>query len=65
MDKIYVVTIDEEFEKSKVKSHTRTRKGKMERVKEFERKGERKGYGVPRRLDDPKLIPGVPSTYRD
>jgi len=38
---IEVSTIDEEFEKSRVKAHTRTRKGKMERVKEHERKGSR------------------------
>jgi len=40
MKKLYVVSIDEEFEKSRVKAHVRTRKGKLERVKEFERKGE-------------------------
>lgn len=35
MDRIIEVrTIDEEFEKSRVKAHVRTRKGKMERVKE-------------------------------
>jgi len=33
-----VTTIDEEFEKSRVKTHLRTKKGKLERVKEFERK---------------------------
>lgn len=39
MSKIYVTTIDEEFEKSRVKGFVRTRKGRMERVKEFERRG--------------------------
>ena len=42
MNKIYVVTIDEEFEKSRVKGHTRTRKGRMERVREYETAGGRK-----------------------
>jgi len=36
---LYIVSLDEEFEKSRVKAHVRTRKGKLERVKEFERKG--------------------------
>jgi len=40
MIKAEISTIDEEFEKSRVKAHVRTRKGKLERVKEFERKGE-------------------------
>jgi hypothetical protein len=35
----YVVSIDEEFEKSRVKAHVRTRRGKIERVREFERAG--------------------------
>jgi len=39
MDKIYVVTIDEEFEKAQVKGFTRTRKGKMERVNPYGRGG--------------------------
>lgn len=39
MDKrLYVVTLDEEFEKARVKPHVRTRRGKLERVKGFERK---------------------------
>jgi hypothetical protein len=36
---VKVVSIDEEFGKSRVKAHTRTRKGKIERVKEFNRRG--------------------------
>jgi len=40
MIKAEISTIDQEFEKSRVKAHVRTRKGKLERVKEFERKGE-------------------------
>ena len=39
MDKIYVVTIEEEFEKSQVKGFIRTKKGKMERVNPFARAG--------------------------
>ena len=39
MKQVYVVSLDEEFEKSRVKAHVRTRKGKLERVQEFERKG--------------------------
>ena len=39
MKQVYVVSLDEEFEKAKVKAHLRTRKGKMERVQEFQRKG--------------------------
>jgi hypothetical protein len=45
MQEVRVVTIDEEFEeleKSRVKAHVRTRKGKLERVKEFERRGGKK-----------------------
>jgi hypothetical protein len=41
MEKILEIsTIDEEFEKSRVKAHTRTRKGKLERVREFSKKGD-------------------------
>jgi len=36
---VNVSTIGEEFEKARVKAHVRTRKGKMERVREFERIG--------------------------
>ena len=36
MVKIRVVSIDEEFDKSRVKGFTRTRKGKMERVSPYE-----------------------------
>ena len=32
-----IVSIDEEFEKSRVRAHVRTKKGKMERVKEHSR----------------------------
>jgi len=39
MVKAEISTIEEEFEKSQVKAHIRTRKGKLERVKEFSRKG--------------------------
>jgi hypothetical protein len=40
MDKTaYVVTIDEEFQKSQVKGFVRTKKGNLERVNPFERKG--------------------------
>lgn len=42
MKKVLVVTLDEEFEKARVKAHVRTRKGKLERVQEFQRKGEGK-----------------------
>lgn len=34
---VKVVSIEEEFEKSRVKAHVRTKKGKMERVKEHSR----------------------------
>jgi len=40
MIKAEISTIDEVLEKSRVKAHIRTRKGKLERVKEFSRKGE-------------------------
>jgi len=46
MKKVYVISLDEEFEKSRVKAHTRTRKGKLERVKEFERRGEKKEFDI-------------------
>jgi len=39
MIKAEISTIDEEFEKSRVKAHIRTRRGKLERVREFSRKG--------------------------
>lgn len=39
---LYVTTIDEEFEKSRVKPFVRTRRGKLERVTGFERRGEKK-----------------------
>jgi len=39
---VKITTIDEEFEKAQVKGFIRTRKGKMERVSPFERKGEKK-----------------------
>jgi len=42
MVKAEISTIEEEFNKSRVKAHIRTRKGKLERVKEFERKGTKK-----------------------
>ncbi len=42
MKEIYITTIDEEFEKAQVKGFSRTRKGKMERVNPFERKGEKR-----------------------
>ncbi len=38
---VSVSTIGEEFEKAQVKGFTRTRKGKLERVNPFERKGEK------------------------
>lgn len=41
MKSVIVTTIDEEFDKSRVKGFVRTRKGKMERVDPFERKGGR------------------------
>jgi hypothetical protein len=39
MFKAEISTLDEEFEKSRVKGYIRTRRGKMERVKEFQRTG--------------------------
>jgi len=42
MLKATISTINEEFEKSRVKAYTRTRKGHLERVKEYGRRGEHK-----------------------
>jgi hypothetical protein len=42
MQKAIITTIEEEFKKSKVKAHVRTKRGKLERVKEFSRTGEKK-----------------------
>jgi len=39
---VKITTIDEEFKKSQVKGFVRTKKGKMERVSPFSRKGEKK-----------------------
>jgi len=47
---VNVSTIEEEFKKARVKAHVRTRKGKMERVREFERKGK-----FPRRIAGEQL----------
>lgn len=42
MKDMEISTIDEEFEKAQVKGFTRTKRGKLERVSPFERKGEKK-----------------------
>jgi hypothetical protein len=41
-EKLYLTTLDEEFEKGRVKGHVRTKKGKMQRVKEHSRAGKPK-----------------------
>ena len=41
MRDLYVTTIDEEFEKAQVKGFVRTRRGRMERVQPFQRKGDK------------------------
>jgi hypothetical protein len=45
--KAIITSIDEEFEKAQVKGFTRTKKGKLERVNPFSRKGDAKGRGRP------------------
>lgn len=46
MEKQIYVIIDKEFEKARVKGFLRTRKGKLERIKEHQRKGEKKEKAV-------------------
>jgi hypothetical protein len=46
MIKAKIVSLDEEFEKSRVKAHVRTRKGKLERVKEYSRYLDKDKYGL-------------------
>jgi len=60
---VEVTTIGEEFEKSRVKSHVRTRKGKLERVKEFERKGGKLPISSDHKAKVRKFVSGIKSQF--
>jgi len=57
MIKAEISTIEEEFEKSQVKAHVRTRRGKLERVKEFSRAGSKNQLPISKKRSGSGLEP--------